>query len=270
MHGEVEFREWCGHWQFRDTERGRIGTLADLWPGQSALVDVFERERWVYALKAGKLGFSELECAWDGWVARFGPPHSRVHVFSRGASEASDLLQRIRFGLLRLPPGLRWGLLSDAPGGDSVRSLKLVNPRDRDDVRTCVSYPSGPTSSIDATCQHLHLDELAHMIHARELWGSASTTVAPGGSCHIVTRGAGEHVYSAELWRLAATPESPLVQFFAGFDSRPGRDRAWRERQAATMHASALAHFAPMTVADALAGDEEHEYIAAGTWDRLA
>jgi phage terminase large subunit-like protein len=105
------------------------------------------------------------------------------------------------------------------------------------------------------------------MVHAREVWGGAATTVAPGGSCHIVTRGSGEHHYAAELWHLAGTADSPLVSFFAPYDARPGRDALWRESQRASMHHAALLHFAPETAADALAGDEEQEFIAAPIWD---
>jgi hypothetical protein len=32
------------------------------WQGQAELVDVLRRNEWVFALKAGKLGFTELEC----------------------------------------------------------------------------------------------------------------------------------------------------------------------------------------------------------------
>jgi hypothetical protein len=225
-----------------------------------------ERERWVFALKAGKLGFSELACAYDAWRARFAP-HGRVHLFSRGQAEASDLLSRIRFGLLRLPPGLRWPLLSDAPGGDTFRSLKLRNPSDPDDSRTIVSYPAAPHASIDQSAVHVHVDELAHMRHAREVWGALASTVAPGGSCHIVTRGSGQHHYAAELWKLATTGDSPLVPHFSAYDARPGRDPLWRASQAATMHHAALLHFAPETPEDSLAGDEEHEYIRQEVWD---
>lgn len=226
-----------------------------------------EQVPMIYALKAGKVGFSSCEISFDAWRARFGPPHGRVHIFSRGAPEARDLLGQVRFGLLRLPPGLRWPLLSDVAGGDTASTLKLRNPDDPDDVRTIASYAAAPTASIDQSCVHLHMDELAHMIHAREVWGAASTTVIPGGTAHVVTRGSGEDHYAAELWRLAQTEESPLVPFFAPYDARPGRDRQWRERQGATMALGALLHFAPETAEDALAGDETSIFLEAVTWD---
>lgn len=226
------------------------------------------RERWIFALKAGKLGFTELECAFDGWVARFGRPNARVHLFSRDAAAAQDLLGYVRFGLTHLPEWMQLPLFADSSGGDTARSLKLrAGP---DDVRIVISYAAGPNVAIDQTATHSHVDELAHMAFAERTWGALSTAVAPDGSCHIVTRGAGDADYVPTLWAAAESGESKLVPFFAAWHQRPDRDRAWREQEGSMLVIEALLHYAPETPEDALAGDGTATYIPAEVWDRCA
>jgi len=260
------FRHFLPYWQFTNRETGEIGSLAAPWPGQVQLAELIEREPWVFALKAGKLGFTELECAYDGWVARFRQLNARVHLFSRDARAAQDLLNYVRFGLTHLPEWMQLPLMSDEPGGDTITSLKLfAGP---DDIRTIVSYAAGPHVAIDQTATHSHMDELAHMPFPEKTWSAIQSTVAPLGSCHIVTRGAGDEDFVATLWSAAESGESRVVPFFARWRARPDRDRAWREEQAATLPYQGFLHFAPESPEDALAGDETAIYIPLEVWDR--
>src|SRR3990170_5531647 len=82
------FLEFLPHWQFVNRETGQEGSFSSLWQGQTQLAQIMTQERWVLALKAGKLGFTELACAYDGWASLFGPRNSRVHVFSRDDNAA--------------------------------------------------------------------------------------------------------------------------------------------------------------------------------------
>ncbi len=268
--GEVEacrtsFLYFLKYWIFRNRETGELCSFAHLWEGQHAFASLIQEEPWILALKAGKLGFTELECAYDGWVARFKQPNARVNVFSRNANAAQDLIGYIRFGLTHLPDWLQLPLLADEPGGDTVSSLKLeAGP---DDMRTIVSYAAGPHVAIDQTATHAHVDELARMPFPEKTWSAIQSTLAPAGSCHIVTRGAGDNNFVATLWEAAEARQGQLVPFFAPWTARPGRDGAWRDGQAATLPDQQLLHFAPETAADALAGDETSEYIPPQIWD---
>lgn len=262
---EASFAYFLQYWTFTDRESGTVTTFATLWAGQQEFVELMARAPWIFALKAGKLGFTELECAYDGWVARFAQPNARVHLFSRDARAAQDLLSYVRFGLTHLPEWMRLPILSDASGGDTAMSLKFrAGP---DDVRTVVSYAAGQNVAIDQTATHSHVDELAHMLFAEQTWSALSTAVAPGGTCHIVTRGAGDSDYVPRLWAAAESGESKLVPFFAPWDQRPDRDHAWREREGSTLSLQALLHYLPETPADALAGDETAIYIPLDVWD---
>lgn len=259
------FLHFLPYWRFRNRETGEVCSFGDLWPGQREFAELMTREPWLFALKAGKLGFTELECAYDGWVLRFGPRNARVHLFSKDHPAAQELVRYVRFGLSHLPSWMQLPLADEA-GSSSTTSIKL--DAGWDDTRALVAYAASANAAIDQSASHVHLDELAHMQFAQDLWYAVETSVAPGGSCHIVTRGAGEDVFAAELWRSAENGTGRLHPFFAPWSARPDRDQGWREEQGAHLHAHQLLRFAPETAADALAGDETAEYIPLEVWDR--
>ncbi len=247
-------------------ETGAVQTLADLWPGQQEFADLMTRERRIFALKAGKIGFTELACAFDGWVAVLGPPNARIHLFSRDAPAAENLLAIVRFGISRLPDWMGPPIVAELSGGDTRQSLKLrAGP---DDIRTLVSYAAGPHVGIDQSATHSHVDELAHMPYPEQTWNAIQTTIVPGGSCHVVTRGAGDDNYAAELWAAAQSGRSNLAPFFASWTARPDREARWRETEGASMSAEGWLRFAPESWEDALAGDRTTEYIPLALWDR--
>lgn len=259
------FLYFLKYYSFKNRETGEVTSFFDLWGGQAEFAALAQEQPWLLVLKAGKLGFTELECAFDVWVALFRQPNARVHLFSLDARAAQQLLEYVRFGLTHLLGWMQLAFLREEPGGDTMSSIKLfAGP---DDVRTIVSYAAGPHVSIDQTATHSHVDELARMPHPEQTWSAIQSTVAPDGSCHIVTRGAGDDDCVSALWEAAEAGQGRLFPFFAPWHARPDRDLVWRGEHAATLSQQALSHFAPETPADALAGDATAEYIPAQIWD---
>jgi hypothetical protein len=262
------FRYFLPYWHFINRETGRIQTFGDLWTGQAEALEAMIGNPWLFLLKAGKLGFTELECAFDAWRLLFAHPNARVGLFSKELPSAKLLLGMVKFGLLRLPEWMRYPLFG-GPGGETTISLILdVGP---DDQRTLTSHSTRKGTAIDLTLTHAHLDELSHMLDPKAVWDSVSTVIAPDGSCHIVTRGAGRHVYTAEIWETCHNVggDGRLFGHFTSWRGRPDRDEGWRQVQANTMkHSSGLDFFAPETAEDALSGDTGAAYIPITTWDR--
>lgn len=251
-----DFRAFLPHWHFVNRETGAISSFASLWEGQQGYADLAAEHSWLYLLKAGKLGFTELACAYDGWVARFGPPNARCHLFSRDSRASKDLLGYVRFGLERLPPWMRLPIMADEPGGLTTQSLKLAGGPS--DVRAVVSYAAGQHVSIDQSAQHVHLDEFARMLYPEALWSAVESTVAPGGSLHIVTRGAGPEGLPADLWRRSLAGETKLAPYFAPWTAREGRGAGWYQAEARTLTLAGLRQYAPATWEEALQGDDEY------------
>ena len=252
--------------EIKKLQEHEVAPHSHLWEGQEEFARLTETEKWIFALKAGKLGFTELECAFDAWRMIFGPRNARIHIFSRADTAAIDLLGYVRFGIIRLPEWMRPALAEDERGGDTGHSLRLIYSED--DKRTAVCYAAGPKVSIDQTCHHAHVDEMSVMPFAEKTWNSITSTIAPSGTCHIVTRGAGDTVYAAELWRLAKKGLSKLFPFFIPYNRRPGRDEAWRETEAGNMTSVGIKHYAPETEDDALAGENEELFIPIELYDR--
>lgn len=262
-----DFRHFLRYWRFVNRETGRILSFENLWPGQEEAVDLMLQEQWLYLLKAGKLGFTQLETAYDGWVA-LSRPNARVHLFSRVDEAAKELLGYVRFGLARLPEWLRLPILEQEAGGNTTKSLKLL--AGPDDIRTIVSYPTKAGVAIEQSATHSHVDELSHMADPEGVWGSVATTVPDGGSVHIVTRGAGRDVYTAQLWDSCYNQggSSQLYGHFAPWDRRPDRTIEYREQQRSTMPLQALLFYLPETVDDALAGDDTRQFVPLEAWDQ--
>jgi hypothetical protein len=274
---EQSFLTFLSYWHFVSRETGEVLTFGPcpehgdehpggLWSGQEEFAKAAIEHPFLYALKAGKLGFTELGCAYDGWIALCGPPNARVHLFSRDDRASQRLLGYVEFGLSHLPQWLRPTFLVDEAGGRSAHSLKFS--LGIDDLRAVVSYAAGPNVSVDDTCQHAHVDELAIMQFAEQTWSAVYSTVAPGGSCHVVTRGKGEHVFAAKLWKMAQAGISPLYPLFVPWAERPGRTLEWYAIQEGSLTRQALKHFAPETWEDALAGDDEMSFVPIELWDR--
>ena len=276
------FYEFLRHWKFVNRETGLVQTFAELWSGQQAAAERMVAHPWVFLLKAGKLGFSELECAWDGYIARFRQPRAQVNIFSKDGPASKVLLGMVKYGLRNLPDWMGVQMLPELAGGDTLTSVKIhVAGTDVDDIRTVVSYAASEHVAIEATATHAHVDELSHMKFAEATWGAVSTTVSPYGSLHVVSRGAGADKYSAQLWRQCMAgrdvetmelaegrrPEGRLVPHFSPWHARPDRDRDWYETERGTRSLQRLLHYAPETPEDALAGDETAIYIPIAVWD---
>lgn len=250
----LDFQYFCKYWKFVSRETTKVHSFAELWPGQKLFADAMRDHPWIFALKAGKLGFTELECAFDYWVLRFRQANVRVHVFSMNLPSAKLLRSYVKFGHDHLPEWMKLPII-DEPGGDTTQQLVLSGGRD--DKRTLVCFPSTQNVSIDQSANHTHLDELARMPFPEATWSVVESTIAdvPDATCHIVTRGRGPANFSAALWSKALGGRSRLHALFVPWHRRPRRDEHWREEQRAENKSESLfLQFAPETWEEAIQG----------------
>lgn len=260
------FREFLPLWQFLDRDTGEKASFETLWEGQEEFLSVIEGHEWIFALKAGKLGFTELSCAYAAWRAVGNQKNARIHVFSRSCEASTENLRHIEYGLLKLPEWIQPTFLKDEAGGKTMSRLSWnVGP---DDKRTIVCYAAGPNVSVDQSAHHALVDELARMPQPQRTWSAIYTTIPENGTCHVVTRGKGEDNYAATLWKQAKAGTSRFYPLFQPYTARPGRDHVWYEQQTAELVTQELKHFAPEKEEDALAGDDQNEFIPIEWWDR--
>lgn len=268
-----DFRHFLNHWYFKNRESSVILTFRNLWAGQERAVEQMKEHRWLYLLKAGKLGFSELECAFDGWRAVFGGMNTRVNILSKDKTAAEEMLVIVKFGLQHLPDWL--GLpMSHEPGSDTPSEYKLHGGTD--DTRRIVSLAAVKSAAIDVSAHHTHVDEMARMPWPADTWSAVESTVTPGGTVHIVTRGNGDGNFASDLW-YKSIDGGILHCYFEPWDSRPrvpegevpvGADPNavyYAEREASMLDAQ-LNWFLPRTAEDALKGSAEGAYIQEPIW----
>jgi hypothetical protein len=243
------FAYFLRYWRFRDPATGRVLNLGEsLWPGQSAFIEAAAANERIYALKARKIGYTTIECAYDAWCARFRDPNGRVHLFSRRDDAAVDLLQAVRFGLERLPEWMRLPF-----GQDNEHVLELV--ADTEDLRVIQAYPSDKNTAVEQSCTHAHVDEWWRMGDPERVWQAIEPSLMR--SCHILTTGLGPVGYPAEFWRRSISGQSRYLAFFQGAFARPDRDQRWLEQKRGDMTELQIRREYPLRWEDALAAGAE-------------
>ena len=250
----TSFREFLNHWHFIDQDTGEERILGqELWAGQEAFIVALEEQPWIYALKARQLGYTTIECAYDGWVARFrnGAKNARVHIYSKRDLDAVAFLERVKFGLDNLPEQMRLPY-----SVDTSHELQLVGGEN--DERLIIAYPADKDTSRGFTSNHAHVDEWAAMGDPKKVWGSIEPGVA--GTCHLITTGVGPDSYTAAYWLrcmagdAVSRDEIPVRAFFTHALNRPDRTEAWLKGKKASMDELEYRREYAMTWQDALFG----------------
>ncbi len=241
------FRVFLDHWYFRP-EGGKKTILGRvLWPAQERFVHVVSEHKWIYLLKARKLGETTIEEAYDAWVARFRDVNGRIHYFSRNDNAAMEGLDRIKFGFQSLP----WWLQFNVETDNAHEFIMTVDMPGDPDKRTIKAYATSDRTADEASCTHAHVDELAKMIHPDKVWQTIEPQVIPGGSCHIVTTGLGIGNWASDYYVACRRGEGRHVPVFIDALQRPDRDEAWLEAARRQFGVGVQQEY-PMTEDDAL------------------
>lgn len=248
-HPVTGFRVFLDYWYFRPEGGEKMLLGPSLWPAQEEFVRAVSRHKWIFFLKARKLGETTIEEAYDAWVIRFGGPNARVHILSRNDNAAMEAKARVVFGLRNLPWWLRLPEITD-----NAHELVLDADANGDgDRRTLKAYPTSDRTADEASCTHAHVDELAKMLHPEKVWQTTEPTIVPGGSCHIVTTGQGAGNWASDYYDKCRKGEGKHVPVFIDALQRPDRDEAWlvAQRRLLGNDAGARQEY-PMTEEDAL------------------
>jgi hypothetical protein len=232
---EASFRYFTDTYGVIDDSQGHGGHTGTmpfrLWPDQGTLADTLQAEDRVIILKARQLGISWLCCALALWTALFRPGQV-VLLFSIGEEESKELLRRIKALYERLPPWLRLAL----PGvrRDNTTEFGFANGSI---VR---SLPQTQRAGRGYTASLVIADELAHMQWASQLYVAMKPTVDGGGRLVMLSTADGMGNLFHSLWLKAAAKLNNFTACFLPWWSRPGRDKAWYDRQVAEAEDPAL------------------------------
>jgi hypothetical protein len=241
----TSFRAFIDHWWFLDPDSGEKRNLGRaLWPGQELFIEATEQDPLLYVLKARKLGYTTLECAYDAWTARWRDPNGRTHLFSRREKAAIDLMDRVKYGLRHLPEWMRLPF-----GSDNQTQLELI--AGPDDIRVIEAYPADETTAVEQSCTHAHVDEWWLMRNPEKVLQSIQPTLLRTG--HIITTSRGHAGFPADLWRNSVDKQTDFRAFFTGTKgSKPQYTTAFLKAKRGTMSERSFKQEYPETAEDAL------------------
>lgn len=195
-----------------------------LWPAQVRVMWALMTTRLVIILKARQLGISWINCWYALWLCFF-QSGKVVLCFSKGQSEANELLRRIKALYERLPDWLR----AAGPALIKANTEELV----WDNGSMVRSLPASPGAGRSFTASLVILDEAAFLLFAGQLYTALKPTIDAGGQLVILSTANGIGNLFHQLWVKAVAGRNAFTAIFLPWWSRPGRDAAWYAAQLA-------------------------------------
>lgn len=193
-----------------------------LWPAQVLLIWQLLTNRLVIILKARQLGISWLCCWYALWTC-LTRPGAVVLLFSKGQSEANELIRRIAVLYARLPEWLK----AEGPALVKANTEELGWSNEA----RIHSLPATQSAGRSFTATLVVLDEAAFLQWANALYTALKPTIDAGGQLIILSTANGVGNLFHRLWVNAAAQLNGFLPVFLPWWSRPGRDAAWYARQ---------------------------------------
>lgn len=142
----------------------------DLYPFQRKILSEFSQYRFNILRKFRQAGCTTLIAAYSLWLCMFNQ-HKTVAILSKGESESTEIIDRIKLMHTELPVWLQPKVLED-----NKHTFKLEN---KSVIR---SRASGKQSGRSIPGSLLILDEAAFIEHIDTIWAAAYPIISTGGS----------------------------------------------------------------------------------------
>jgi len=231
-----------------------------LWDPQRSLLTLLLTSRKTVILKARQLGVSWLACAYCLWVALF-RPNQLVVLFSKGQTEADELLRRVKVLYERLPadfrehvpsPGRKWG----------TETIEFANGS------RVMSFPATQNAGRTFTASIAVVDELGFIQWDHNLWNALKPTVDGGGQLIALSTANGTDNLFAELWSGIAlgTLRGYSVRFMGALE-RPDRSPSWySEREAEATDLNLFRQEYPLSAEEAFRVTARTPFLPTPLW----
>ena len=202
-------------------------------PGGTRLFELREAQRealsrWVagensVTLKARQIGWSTLVGFFVWWLAYF-EPETKILILSKGEREATELLDKVTFGLDRLP---KW-LQSRGPQV-TQRTMSKVRFSNGSEIQ---SLPSGNNPARGFTGRAVICDEFGFLENSEQAWASIEPVTDVGGQLIVLSTANGVGNKFHDLWVRAQASGSVFTPMFFGWQAVPERDDDWYAQKA--------------------------------------
>jgi hypothetical protein len=146
-----------------------------LYPFQHRILDALENNRFNILRKFRQAGCTTIAAAYSLWMIIF-QKHKSVVILSKGDSESTEVLDRIKLMYDELPGFLKPGIAED-----NKHTLKLVTGS------TIKSRPSGKQSGRSLAGSFLIIDEAAFIESIDTIWAAVYPIISTGGRAFVLS-----------------------------------------------------------------------------------
>ena len=146
-----------------------------LYPFQEKIVSELENNRFNILRKFRQAGCTTIASAYALWLAVF-QRHQSIVILSKGDTEATEVLDRIKIMYEELPGFLQPGITED-----NKHTLKLKN---RSIIK---SRPSGKQSGRSLAGSFLIIDEAAFVESIDTIWAAVYPIISTGGRAFVLS-----------------------------------------------------------------------------------
>ena len=146
-----------------------------LYPFQIDILNAIQGHRFNILRKFRQAGCTTISAAYSLWMAVF-EKHKSIVILSKGDSESTEVLDRIKIMYDELP-----GFLKPAIVEDNKHTLKLSTGS------VIKSRPSGKQSGRSLAGSFLIIDEAAFIEHIETIWAAVYPIISTGGRAFVLS-----------------------------------------------------------------------------------
>tara|TARA_R100001086_G_scaffold225263_1_gene143503 strand:- start:1650 stop:3134 length:1485 start_codon:yes stop_codon:yes gene_type:complete len=146
-----------------------------LYPFQERIVSEIEKNRFNILRKFRQAGCTTIAAAYSLWLVVF-KKHQSIVILSKGDTEATEVLERIKIMYEELPKMFQPGIAED-----NKHTLKLKN---RSVIK---SRPSGKQSGRSLAGSLLVIDEAAFIESIDTIWAAVYPIISTGGRAFVLS-----------------------------------------------------------------------------------
>lgn len=237
MKDPVYFLTRYGYIEVKSTAQGTYGGMRklEMWDSQKDLIRMYQDGKLHVILKARQLGISWITGLYALHHVMFFP-HTHVLIESRKEVDAQDLLSKIMMAYDKLPVWLR------GPIAEDTKSVKQFGEKVKDPITgdkvvrglcsklEAIATGGGASKTVTMNIRDeaaLVDDKIASATHKATI----PTLTASNGWCLIISTAEGAYGWFYNMYWGAREGTNDFKAHFLGWDARPDRDAAWKERE---------------------------------------
>jgi len=180
-----------------------------LYPFQERIVGELQKNRFNILRKFRQAGCTTIASAYALWLAVF-QKHQAIVILSKGDTEATEVLDRIKVMYEELPKFLQPGISED-----NKHTLKLKN---RSVIK---SRPSGKQSGRSLAGSFLIIDEAAFIESIDTIWAAVYPIISTGGRAFILSTVNGVGNWFFETYSKAVEQANAFTSIDINWESHP-------------------------------------------------